>query len=261
VIALTLVFVWLAPRVGIQLAALPFAGAFGFIGAAFGVVLGFSAFFANQHYSNFRTQAQDEATALGNVAAMVGSLPPAQAAASRAELYCYATDVIDKEWPKMATGRGHEGATSVEDRERAQYVILLRAGREAPRPLVWYSNAVSQSLDVGQARQQRLLLSQPQIPGVLWFLIYVGSALIVLFTCFFHLKSKRQLRGMLVAVVVMLFAVVLVLAGLDAPTQDPFGLEPSAMRIERRLIGQIVDTHGMTPARFCATLPPVRGSF
>src|SRR4051794_30681654 len=228
VVVASVAALWAVGRVGLQIKELPFAGVFGFVGAAFGIVLGMTTFFASQHYANLREAAQSEATTLGNVAAMSGSFAPKQGNALRRQIYCYATDVINEEWPEM--GSHERGAPIVERRQRAAYLLLLQVGHSEPRPVTWYANAVGGSLRVGEDRQRRLLLSQPQIPGNLWILIYVGAALTILFTVFFHLKSRRQLGGMMAAVIVMLTAITAVLAGPDAPTGGPPSLQPGANR-------------------------------
>jgi hypothetical protein len=243
----------MAPRLGLQFDALPFAGVFGFVGAAFGIVLGMTTFFASQHYAGFRQAAQSEATSLGNAAAMSGAFPRGSGDAVRRQIYCYATDVIEQEWPHMASD--NHGLPIVEARQAAAYIVLLRVGRGDPRPTTWYSNAVGASLRAGENRQHRLLLSQPQIPEMLWILIYVGAALTILFTFFFHLKSRRQLAGMMAAVIVMLTAIVAALATLDAPTQGPLGLQPDAMRAEQRLLADTISPRPKDPARYCRAVP------
>jgi hypothetical protein len=60
---------------------------------------------------------------------------------------------------------------------------------------------------------------------------------------------------MILAVTLMLTAVVGVLAGLDSPTEGPFGLDPKAMEAERALLAVDVDTQGQSPTTFCASLP------
>jgi hypothetical protein len=51
VLAVALGTLWLLSRLGVSLAGLPYAGVFGFIGAAFGVVVGLTTFFASEHYA------------------------------------------------------------------------------------------------------------------------------------------------------------------------------------------------------------------
>jgi hypothetical protein len=253
VVAVVLALIWILRRLGLKFAALPFAGAFGFVGAAFGVVIGLSTFFANQHYANFRAAAQSEATGLGNIAALSGSFPPRDGAALRAQLFCYATDVINKEWPSM--GRDGRASPAVEGRERAGYVELLRVGRRPVSPPGWYTGALGASLNVGQDRQRRLLLSEPQIPDAMWVLLYIGASLIVIFTFFFHLRSRWQLVGMFAAVMIMLTAIVGVLAALDSPAEDPLALPPDAMRKEQVTLTSTVPGNPTHPAAFCRAVP------
>jgi VIT1/CCC1 family predicted Fe2+/Mn2+ transporter len=259
VLAVALAMLWLLSRLGVSLAGLPSAGVFGFIGAAFGVVVGMTTFFASQHYASVRTSAQDEATHVATVVAMSGSFSVRAGSAVRRQLYCYVTDVIDDEWPAMRAG-DERGSRKVDGRLRALYRELLRVGRpEAPEPRNWYSTAVSAAIDASQDRQQRLLLgARAQIPDAMWALIYFGAALMVVFTFFFHVEGRRQLVWMTVAVVVMLTALTGVLAGLDHPTLRPFGVAPDAMRTEQARLGEALR---LTDARaFCRRVPTPRAT-
>jgi hypothetical protein len=111
------------------------------------------------------------------------------------------------------------------------------------------------ALDTGVQRQDRLLLAEPHIPTLLWLLIYVGAGVIVVFSFFFHITSRKQFLWMLAAVVLMLSAVVGVLAGLDSPTQAIFGLDPTAMERQRDVIGADANPTGENPTVFCASVP------
>jgi Protein of unknown function (DUF4239) len=254
VVALAVAVLLLAPRLGLELREVRHGGVFGFVGAAFGIVLGMTTFFVTQHYADLRTAAQREATSLGDVVAMTSTFPTRDRIAVSAQAYCYATDVIDREWPNMA--HDENGATIVDGRQRAIYLELLKVGRRhVPRPTNWYWNAITSSLEGGDARQQRLLFSQPDVPSVLWILVYVGSGLVVLFAYFFHRESPKQMAGMLAAVVVMLTAIVGTLGALDAPTEEPVALKPEAMHAEQELLAQVVHVNPENAARFCRALP------
>lgn len=250
-VAAVLLGVYGAKRAGVQFEGLQYAGIFGFIGASFGVVIGMTTFFASEHYASMRDTAQKEASAMGVVDVMTGAFPPREGKLIRTQLYCSATGIIDHEW--SATD-GH-GSPEVTARQSYGYVLLLKVGQDPPKPDNWYSQATSSGIDVGTERQERLLLAEPKIPAILWFLLYVGASLIVLFAFFFHLKNGPQLVGMLVAVVLMLSAVVAVLVALDYPTESPFGLSPTAMEHEQALIGPDVGVGDQNPATFCAAHP------
>ena len=254
VLAGALGMLWLLNRLGVSLAGLPSAGVFGFIGAAFGVVVGMTTFFASQHYASVRTAAQDEASQVATVVAMSGSFPVRTGSSVRRQLYCYVTDVINDEWPAMRAG-DERGSPKVDGRLRALYRELLRVGRpEAPEPRNWYSTAVSAAIDASQDRQQRLLLgARAQIPDAMWALIYFGAALMVVFTFFFHVEGRRQLVWMTVAVIAMLTALTGVLAGLDHPALRPLGVGPDAMRTEQARLGEALRL--TDPRAFCRRVP------
>jgi hypothetical protein len=251
VIAVVLIVIFTIHSRGRPFKGLRYAGIFGFVGAAFGVIIGMTTFFASQHYSNVSQAAAREATAVGDVAAMSGSFPQRDGAAIRAQLYCYASDVINDEWPRNSD----KGSPTVEGRERALYVLLLNVGRQNPKPSSWYSTALSSSITVGEQRQDRLLQSSPQIPVPLWILLFAGAALIVVFAFFFHLEGRGQLFGMTVAVILMLTAVVAVLAGLDSPTEGPFGQKPDAMTSVRAGLAKDLPPAALNAKAFCAKLP------
>jgi hypothetical protein len=251
IVALVLVSVFIAKQAGVQFEGLKYAGIFGFVGAAFGVVIGMTTFFASEHYASMRDTAQKEASAIGAVDVMTGAFPPREGRLIRIQLYCYATGVVDREW----TVTDGKGAEDLDARQGYTYRLLLAVGQDPPKPENWYSQATSSGIEAGTARQDRLLLAEPSIPGMLWGLLYVGAALIVLFAFFFHLTSRAQLVGMLTAVIIMLTAVTAVLAKLDTPTEPPFRLQPNAMRREQVLIAPDVGAVGQNPAAFCARHP------
>jgi len=239
VLAAALGLLWLLRQLKVSLAPLPYAGVFGFIGAAFGVVLGLTVYFASQHYMTVRTATQGEATQLSTISAMSGAFPARAGSLIRRDVYCYVTDVINDEWPAMEDG-DERGSPKVDARLGALYHELLQVGRpNAPEPSTWYSNAVSAAITAAQDRGQRLLLgARAQVPVALWVLIYFGAALMVVFALFFHMESRRQLVWMTVAVIIMLTVLTGVLAALDHPTQRPFGIGPNAMRVLQARLSQ-----------------------
>ena len=227
--------------------------AVGFIGGSYGILLGLLTFHGLQHVTSFRDVAQDEAAEIAQASALTGAFPLREGSAARRQLYCYATDVIDRDWPAMAHGV-KQGAPIVERRESAIYDILLQVGRSHPQPLNWYDKGFDASLQAGKDRLKRLLLSQRQFPAGMWVLIYMGALLMLVLIAWYHWSSRRQAVAMLGASILILTAIVAVLAGFDAPANAPFEVRPTAMEQTRALmerqIGTIAD-----PTAFCRALP------
>jgi hypothetical protein len=251
VIAGTLGAVFAATRLGLSFKGLRPTDTFAFVGITFGIVIGLTTFFASEHYSDLRGAAGREATSLTDLVALSGSFSPREGTQLREQLLCYATNVIDDEW----TTTDGIGARSVDARAAAAYVLLLRIGHHNPQPEAWYTNALRAGIDVGDQRDERLRLSEPQIPGSLWFLLYVGAALSIFFVMLFHVENRAHLAAMILAVVLILSTVFAVLAGLDSPTQGAFSLKPQAMESAQALIERDVDTGSKSPEAFCKGLP------
>jgi hypothetical protein len=239
------------------------SGAIRFAASAFGIILGLTTFFATEQVSSLSAAAQNEASSLGDLVISTGTFPPAIGREVRRQSFCYANDVIEADWPAMRDGKEF-GAPLVERREAGIYAGVVAAGHVRPEPTT-LNTAVSAGLQVGREREQRLLLNQPQIPPELWALLYVGSAIIFVFVFFDQLgygekrASRRERFWTCVGVVVMLTAVIAVLAHLDHPTEDPYGLEPTAMRHELKLIGESIPGNPSNPKAYCSTVPVPKG--
>ena len=82
----------------------------------------------------------------------------------------------------------------------------------------------------GNARQQLLFLARPQIPAILWVVVFVsGGLLIFLQVSDAHSQGKIVWRTMLIAVIVVMTLEVASLAVLDRPFSPIAGIQPTAM--------------------------------
>jgi hypothetical protein len=270
-------------------------GALRFITASFGIILGFTTFFATQQYSDMERTVQAEATSVREVGSLVGVFPPRTRIALRQQLYCYAAAVIDDEWPAMRRG-DRDGSPAARDRLNATYEGLIRARSENPAGTAWYSNTVTTALDVARQREQRLLLSAPRIPTELWFLIYLCTTVLIayLYITLLFAPKPDDLRGAgpkdgdadaeprelseseqrrfgrrervwtLAAVTIVLTGVVGVLAGLEDPIGPPFGIAPAPMEAVQDQLGRTIAIPPDTDdGQYCRAIPAdviVRGA-
>jgi hypothetical protein len=262
-----------------------------FVMAAFGIILGFTTFFATQQYVEMEEAVQTEATSLRQAAGMVGAFPSRTRFEVRRQMYCAATAIIDDEWPAMRKG-SREGQPSVNRRLNAVYITLVRSPQSRDRQaLHWYENTVSAALDLSEQRQTRLLLSEPRVPHALWFLIYACAVVLIAYLYLtllpkpsatgpaarsgsdgkaghlpveqpsdapagFWGHGRRERVWTLIAVGVVLTAVVVVLAGFEDPIRPPFGIEPEAIKTEQHSIGELIDVpHGVTAGDYCRAVP------
>ena len=119
-------------------------------------------------------------------------------------------------------------------RARLGSVTRLRALRALPTDgsrrgvRVW--RGASLVTDAGQSRQRLLFLTAPQIPTVLWVMIYVGAFLVFFLLAFHYAERPGGLVVVLGSVIVLMTVVVAVLSMLDQPFGFGVRIQPSQMR-------------------------------
>ena len=80
----------------------------GFIGGAYGLLLGLLVVFAVGRYSDARHGAENEATSLVALYDTVDVYPQATRTPYRRDLLCYMNSIVDNDWPSMQRGTSTE---------------------------------------------------------------------------------------------------------------------------------------------------------
>lgn len=196
-----------------------------FVGFLFGFLLTTLQVFATNHYSEARSQAQDEPTSLVTMYDDLGVFPSQVRAQGDRTIICYMWSVAQSDWTAQEHGDTLESSEA-----------LVWGGR-----LRTFSNTLPQdspaaqriSTDVataGNTRQQLLFLARPQIPAILWTVVFVsGGLLIFLQVSDARSQAKVVWRTTLIAVIVVMTLEVTSLAALDRPFSPIAGIQPTAM--------------------------------
>jgi hypothetical protein len=102
--------------------------------------------------------------------------------------------------------------------------------QDSPATQAGYSRVSTDLTDSGNSRQQLLFLAQPQIPAILWVVVFVsGGLLIFLQVSDSQSQGKIARRSMLTAVIVLMTLEVASLAVLDRPFSPVARIQPTAM--------------------------------
>ncbi len=200
-----------------------------FVGAAYGLLLGLLVVFAVGHFNDVRTEAQKEASSLVSIYDTVRVYPPATANPVHHDLVCYMRSIADDEWPVMERGSQLEASRTLRFGDRLRAGIRALPTDGSPQTSA-YGRANTLISDAGQSRQRLLFLTKPEIPIVLWVVIYVG-AFLVFFLLAVHYAARRD--GVLVvlgSVAVLMTVVVGVLGMLDQPFGAGVRVHPDQMR-------------------------------
>ncbi|HKF90734.1 MAG TPA: hypothetical protein VKC52_04555 [Acidimicrobiia bacterium] len=201
----------------------------GFVGAAYGLLLGLLVVFAVGHYSDTRREAQREASSLVALWDTVDVYPSEPRDAVRHDLICYMRSIVADDWPAMERGSRLEVPRTLVfgDRVRAGVRGLpLDDERQASA----FGRASTLITDAGESRQQLLFFTEPEIPTVLWVLIYVDAILLVFLLVTHYAGSPRGRVGALGAVTALLTVLVVVLVMLDNPFATGAQVHPDSMR-------------------------------
>ena len=218
----------------------------GFVGSAYGLLLGLLVVFAVGHYSDAGQQAENEATSLVSLYDALNVYPPQTRVGTQHELVCYMRSIVADDWPSMESGATTETprALAFGDRLRATARGLPVAGR---RQASAYSRAAKLLTKADQSRQQLLFLTEPEIPTALWVVIYVGAFLLVFLIASSYIAEPRGRVIALGSLTVLLTVVLAVLGILDRPFGGEAGLPPDQLQQGLDLLSEHTNPATMRP--------------
>jgi hypothetical protein len=196
-----------------------------FVGFLFGFLLTTLQVFATNHYDDARTQAQAEPTSLVTMYDDLAVFPPHVRAHGERTLICYMWSVADADWKAQERGDNEESSDALVWGGR------LRTFRDKlPQDSPETQRISADVTSAGTARQQLLFLARPQIPAILWVVVFVsGGLLIFLQVSDADSHGKIVWRTTLIAVIVVMTLEVTSLAVLDRPFSPISGIQPTAM--------------------------------
>jgi hypothetical protein len=204
------------------------AGVFGVLATGFAVLLGFIVFLAFTSYDASRTGAEEEALIVAQQIETAQLLPDEASGDLTVELVCYARSVAGVQWDRMEAGHPSDlnpwGAALY---ETFSTVEPGSASEEAA-----YSTWIDQTFAREAARVDRIHGAAGVIPSPLWFVLFLTSAVILVYMLFFADRGERAIvQALLMGTVVSVMAMLLVLLQfLDNPFHGGVGsLQPIAM--------------------------------
>jgi len=196
---------------------------------SFGILLALMQVFVTNHYSDARSTAQSEATTLVSMFDDMSPFPPLVRDTARHEVVCYMRSVVQQDWKAQERGGTLEAPDTVVRGDR------LRGLRDtlpetSPHEQSAYGRVTQEIGDAGTARQRLLYLASPQIPTVLWILVFVSTGVLMfLIVSEFRSRTKLIRRGVLVAVILLLTFEIGSLVTLDHPFDPIARVQPDAM--------------------------------
>ncbi len=217
--------------------------------AFYGVVLAFVIVAAWQNFQDAAVHEQAESMALIELYAVSARLPePVHQSMVRA-IRAYATDAVNFEWserPQIDAGR-------------RQLVLmldeLLSLDPQTQKQSILYSKGLDQISRLFEARQQRILFSQSNIPVIVWTVIIFGAVATIVLS-FFFFTEHRLLQAFTSMFFAMLIGLTIVaIDDLSHPYQGFSRISPTGFRELLREIDRHTGAQPQLPGRPEFALP------
>jgi Na+/proline symporter len=187
---------------------------FATIGVLYAVLLAFVVIITWERFANAEKALAMEAGAAATIYRLAPGLGEASGAALRNRLAAYLQSVLDDDWPAMSTGRSSPVTTRALNSLFAEVVRFRPAD---PHDADLQQDLFNELDRLTEARQDRLIMAEGSVPGVIWFVLFLGATLTITFTFFFgtqNVITQSLMTGMLAA---LILSAVLVIVAIDRP--------------------------------------------
>src|SRR6266481_7282548 len=154
---------------------------FGVLGAFYGLVLAFVIVATWERFNQANTDALEEATALESLYKLGSAFSEPMRTQLDSDVLRYVHHVLDEEWPQMANNTYQPG--NVGAHEMWATVLGYRTADSREQMLV--DKSIDDLNIISQARSQRFLFYQEDLPSVVWMVIYLGCLMTIGFSYFF----------------------------------------------------------------------------
>jgi hypothetical protein len=184
------------------------------ISVTYAVLLAFIAIATWESFSAAGQVVNSEADYVGSIYRDTQGLPTTMGQAIRNDTRQYVTIVIDDEWPAQQAGQTpNQGWESLRRIHSAIVTMHPASLGEA----VIQAELLRTLNELYRARASRLSAAQGHIPGVIWWIIFLGGALTTGYTYLFGLHDFRMHLVLTASVAISMALIVVLIIGLDWP--------------------------------------------
>jgi hypothetical protein len=198
---------------------------FGALYVLYGLLVGFSAYFASYQYDNAQRTVEAEAGSVQELHRLAEGFPEAERREVQELSESYARTVIEEGWPLMREGQisAKAGTISVELRRG---VLAFEPRAEGEDDL--YAQALTLVAELDQNRALRLLEVREGIPPILWVVLILGGATTVCFAYLLGVRTEWLHVFMIAAYTLVLALILFTISALDYPFDGIAQVGPDA---------------------------------
>jgi len=195
------------------------------ISVVYPVLLAFIAIATWESYTAADEIVQSEADYVGSIYRDTQGLPSQMGQDIRSNLELYIRTVIDKEWPIQQKGRMPDQGW---EPLRRLHIAIVKMQPQTMGESVIQAELLKTLNDLYRARESRLSAVEGHIPPVIWWIIFLGGAIVTGYTYLFGFHDLRMHMVMTAAVAASLALVVVLIIALDWPFRGEVSIAPDA---------------------------------
>jgi Protein of unknown function (DUF4239) len=201
------------------------------LGTTYAVILGFMLYTVWTDFGAANLNADNEASALGNVYRLAEGLPEPQRGQMEVLARSYAGAVIDQDWPQMAADQMPEASNKV---NQDMWRTLMSVKTASPAEIIAEDHAISELSALTEHRRIRLLQNAFRLPVILWCVLVIGGMVTIASASMFG-SANMGLHALQVFAFSLLLALVLVaVADIARPFQGGVHVSDIAFRRARQ---------------------------
>ncbi|HTM63237.1 MAG TPA: DUF4239 domain-containing protein [Gammaproteobacteria bacterium] len=197
------------------------------IGIIYGVLAGVICLYLINNNDHATTAAMNEGTAAANIYRESKWLQNPARQQLQSELRQYIDRVITTEWPLMKAGKSPDITNVYIINEMSDTLKQFKITSQSDYLIV--ENLLREIKSLYDARQQRILMSENQLPADIWTVILIGTILLVVINYAFRVGFYLHLFSITVFSI-MAASILFLLITLDRPFQGEFIIAPDALQ-------------------------------
>lgn len=200
---------------------------FATVGVIYAVLLAFVVVIVWQNFDRSRSNVQDEANCLVDLAMDAEAFSPEFKKDIRALLYQYAEIVVNEEWPAMAKGGAGPHMRGITEKMWRAY-SAYEPETEAQK--AFFTESIKKLNDLGELRRSRLLDAQTGVHPILWFVLILGGLVTISFTFFFGAENLKAQLTMAILLAILISLILFTILAMDFPFTGEVSISPDPFK-------------------------------
>jgi hypothetical protein len=209
------------------------------ISVTYAVLLAFIAIATWDSFSTAEQIVDNEADYVGAIYRDTQGLPEGPGGTIRAEARHYVDTVVEDEWPQQEDATvPTQGWTPLRQIHRS--IVTLEPANLGQATI--QAELLRTLNELYRARASRLTAVQGHIPGVIWWIIWLGASLTIFHTYLFGFENLRMHLAVTTSVTLSLALVIVLIIALDWPFRGRVSVSPEPfVKVEQSWADMAVD--------------------